>query len=547
MGKKILLLLFIVITVVACNRQSTETEKLLENAYIDHLSIDGTTCTEGKTLYNVSTDYATVIKITFSKPIETSLLDSTKLYFSNTLNYHIIDSGDSNTLVIQIDDSLKHEKNYHLYLNKGQNFGINLIDDYVYSFKTVIDSTYKFPVISDDSLLTLVQQKTFSYFWYYGHPVSGLARERYGSGETVTMGGSGFGIMAIPVAIERGFITRQEGLERMQTIVDFLENKANRFHGAFPHWMNGTTGAVIPFSTKDDGGDLVETAFLMEGLLTVGQYFSTGNTAERLLSAQIDSLYADVEWDWYTQNKNALYWHWSPNYGFDINMQISGWNEALIVYVLAASSPTHPITKEIYENGWADNGNIMNGNSYYDITLPLGQGYGGPMFFEHYSFLGLDPRNLSDQYANYWLQATAHAQINEAYCAANPKKYEGYSKQCWGLTACDIQNGYSACSPTNDLGTIAPTAAIASMPYTPEKSMKALKFFYYILGDKTWGEYGFYDSFDLSTSWYASSYLAIDQGPIVDMIENYRTGLLWNLFMQRSDIQSGLTKLGFSY
>jgi hypothetical protein len=190
---------------------------------------------------------------------------------------------------------------------------------------------------------------------------------------------------------------------------------------------------------------------------------------------------------------------------------------------------------------------MKNGKTFYDIMLPLGYDYGGPLFFAHYSFLGLDPRNLSDSYANYWTQNTAHSLINYKYCVANPKKYRGYSAKCWGLTASDIQNSYSASSPTNDLGVIAPTAALSSIPYTPEQSMEALKFFYYVLGDKLWGTYGFYDSFNLTSRWFADSYIAIDQGPIVCMIENYRSGLLWNLFMSNTDIKSGLDKLGFSY
>jgi hypothetical protein len=286
----------------------------------------------------------------------------------------------------------------------------------------------------------------------------------------------------------------------------------------------------------------------MEGLLTVQSYFKNGNAAEQAMCANIETLYENVEWTWFQQNgQQKLFWHWSPDYGWAINMQISGWDEALIIYVLAASSPTHPITKAVYDNGWALNGGIKNGKSFYGITLPLGPDYGGPMFFAHYSFLGLDPRHLSDSYANYWQQNTAHAQINYQYCVANPKMNYGYGINCWGLTASDIQNSYTASSPTNDVGVIAPTAALSSFPYTPVESMRALHFFYYTLGDKIWGTYGFNDAFNLNQGWFATSYLAIDQGPIVAMIENYRTGLLWNLFMQNTNVQAGLTKLGFTY
>lgn len=421
--------------------------------------------------------------------------------------------------------------------------GLNL------TFYTKVDSSLKFPEISDDELLTLVQQQTFKYFWDFGHPVSGMARERNTSDATVTSGGSGFGVMAIIVAIERGFISREEGVDRLETIVDFL-TEADRFHGAWSHWMNGTSGKTIPFSTNDDGGDLVETAFMIQGLLTARQYLNGGNPQEYQLISKINTLWRSVEWDWYTQGgQDVLYWHWSPNNGWKMNMPIKGWNEALIIYVLAASSTTHSVDADVYTKGWAQDGAIKNtgSNSYYGYTLPLRSDMGGPLFFSHYSFLGLDPRNLSDQFANYWTQNVRHSKINHAYCADNPQNYVGYSNRCWGLTASDGFSGYSAHSPNNDKGVITPTAALSSMPYTPEESMEALRFFYYILGDKLWGEYGFYDAFDVTNSWTANSFLAIDQGPIIVMIENYRTNLLWDLFMSCPEIQNGLTKLGFTY
>ncbi|MDR2813504.1 MAG: beta-glucosidase [Prevotellaceae bacterium] len=405
-----------------------------------------------------------------------------------------------------------------------------------------------FEQISDDSLLTLVQARTLKYFWDFGHPTSGLARERTSSGDVVTSGGSGFGLMALLVGIERGFITREDGLARFTKAVDFLQSKADRFHGAFPHWLNGHTGKTVSFSPDDNGGDLVETAYLMQGLLAVREYFKAGASAQEVsLCAAIQALWEGVEWDWYRQNEqNALYWHWSPDKGWKMNMKITGWNECLIVYVLAASSPTHAIPKSAYDEGWARNGAIRNGRQYYGVTLPLGENMGGPLFFEHYSFLGLDPRSLRDAYANYWEQTVAHARINYSYCVANPKQYAGYTASCWGLTASDIPNGYTASSPTNDVGVIAPTAALASFPYTPNESMAALRFFYYALGQKLWTQYGFRDSFNLSKNWFASDHLAIDQGPIVVMIENYRTGLLWKLFMSDPEIQAGLIKLGFT-
>jgi len=351
--------------------------------------------------------------------------------------------------------------------------------------------------------------------------------------------------MAMVAGVSRQFITRAQGLARMQTIVAFLL-KAQTFHGAFPHWMNGATGVVVPFSTQDDGADLVETAYLMEGLLTARQYYDANSAAETQLRTDINTLWNNVEWDWFTQGgQNTLYWHWSPDYGWSTNMQVNGWDEALITYVLAAASTTHPITKAVYDNGWAGKGSMKNGNTYFNTVLPLGPAEGGPLFFAHYSFLGINPNGLSDVYASYDVQNKAHATINYNYCVANPAGHYGYGANCWGLTASDIESGYTASSPTNDVGTIAPTAAIASLPYTPTQSMQALRYFYYKLGDKTWGPYGFYDAFDLDNTWFASSDLAIDEGPIVVMIENYRSGLLWNLFMSCPEVKTGMKSLGF--
>ncbi|GAA4320757.1 glucoamylase family protein [Mucilaginibacter gynuensis] len=504
----------------------------------------------GFTYVNLNT--APVIKISFSEALNKTSVSSAIAFKSNSgtnVTYAATYEDGDKTVIIKPSAALQYLTKYTVSVSTGLKSAKDgsLQSAVTVNLTTAIDSTDKFPQISDNALLDLVQRQTLKYFWEFGHPVSGLARERNTSGDVVTTGGSGFGIMAIIAGSSRNFITRADALVRMQKIVGFLKDKAVKFHGAFPHWLNGATGAVQPFSEKDNGADLVETAFLMEGLLSARQYFNGANTAETTLRADINTLWDGVEWDWFRQNnQNVLYWHWSPNYNWDINMQIRGWNEALVVYALAASSNTHAIPKTVYDNGWANNGAIKNGASYYGVQLPLGEERGGPLFFEHYSFLGINPNGLTDAYANYETQTKAHTLINHNYCVANPKNYTGYSADCWGLTASDINNGYTASSPANDVGVIAPTAAISSMPYTPAESMKALKFFYYKLGDKMWGDYGFYDAFSLNEPWFANSYLAIDQGPIMVMIENYRSGLLWNLFMSCPEVKKGMKDIGFS-
>ena len=404
--------------------------------------------------------------------------------------------------------------------------------------------------LSDSALLDVVQRQTFRYFWDFGHPVSGLARERsnnsynYGS-EVVTIGGSGFGIMGIVVATERKWITREQADDRLLKIVRFLY-RADSFHGVFPHWLNGETGKVIPFGRKDDGADLVETSYMFEGLLCARQYYNADNAKEREIRDRINGLWNDIEWSWFTRHgQDVLYWHWSPNNGWAMNFPIHGFNECLITYILAESGTRYPVPASVYHKGWAQGSFFENGKTFYGYKLPLGFDYGGPLFFSQYSFMGLDPKGLKDEYADYWEQNQNHTLINRAYCVDNPKKFKGYGENCWGLTASDNYEGYSAQSPTNDLGVISPTAALSAFPYAPKYSMQALRHFYYDLGDKIWGEYGFTDAFSESHNWYGKSYLAIDQGPIVVMIENYRSGLLWNLFMSCPEVKAGLKKLNF--
>jgi hypothetical protein len=417
-------------------------------------------------------------------------------------------------------------------------------------------------VLTDEQLLDLSQKDALKYFWDYAETNSKLARERYHTNDpsleanVVTTGGSGFGLMTILVGIERGFVPRGQAVARLQTSLNFLQN-AQRFHGAWPHWMDGNTGNVIPFGTKDNGGDLVETSFICQSLICIREYFKNGSAEEQALTQQADTLWKGVEWDWYTKGgEHALYWHWSPNYAWEMNFKLEGYNECLITYIMAASSTTHPVGAAAYNEGWARSGAIVNGSSMYNLPVIFNYngatGSVGPMFWSHYSYMGLDPRGLSDTYANYWNLTQNHAKIMHAFSVDNPNNFEGYSDSVWGLTASYTRNpdgttGYTAHAPNNDTGVISPTAALSSFPYTPAESMKALRFLY---EDTTWksrliGVAGPYDAFSIHYNWVTPRYLAIDQGTIAPMIENYRTGMLWNLFMQAPEVQQGLLNLGF--
>jgi hypothetical protein len=425
--------------------------------------------------------------------------------------------------------------------------------------------------LSDEDLLETVQRQTFRYFWHYAHPNSGMTRERSNTvkadfyldfineaddepnlsrgtfgPEACAVGGTGFGLLATIVAVERRWISREAALDRLIQIVDFLA-KADSYHGIYPHFINGDTGKAIAFDRLDDGADVVETSYLMMGLLSARSYFNENTVKERYLARRINEMWNAANWSWHVNNDNRLLWHWSPRNGFDRNFPVKGWNEALITYIISASSSRHPITRGVYEKTWVGTRNWRNGKSYYGYNLPLGNSNGGgPLFFSQYTFMGVDPNSLTDDHGiDYAEQTRNHTLINRAYSIDNPKKYKGYGEKAWGLTAGDSVKGYVAHSPEDDRGVIQPTAALSSMPYTPSFSMQALRYFYEEKGEKLWTNYGFVDGFSEQFEWYARSHLAIDQGPIVVMIENYRSGLLWKIFMSIPEIQYGMKQLGF--
>lgn len=403
--------------------------------------------------------------------------------------------------------------------------------------------------LPDDALLEAVQRQTFRYFWDGADAASGMALDRRTDGShpdgKVAVGGTGFGVMAMIVAVERGWVTREAALSRLRQIVDTLL-RADRYHGTYAHFIDGTSGKTIPMTPKDDAADLVETSFLIMGLLCVRQYFSENTEPVRRLRTDIDRLWHEVEWNWFTQGgRDVLYWHWSPNNGWAMNHEIHGWNECLITYLLAVASPRHAIAPAVYHRGFASGPGFRNGHAYYGTELPLGMAYGGPLFFAHYSFCGLDPHGLVDRYADYGDLNRRHVQINRAHCVVNPKGFKGYGETCWGLTASDDPDGYLAHAPDVDNGTITPTAALASLPYAPAEVMQVLRHFLGVHGRKIWREYGFVDAFCEQRGWVAETFLAIDQGPIVVMMENHRTGLLWKLFMSVPEVQAGLLALDF--
>ena len=493
----------------------------------------------------IEDNFAT-IELHFSEQID-------KNSVSEAVNWSSISSSISyadndTTLILQSNSSLPFLTQYFITVstNLKSTSGVNLSSPVSLSISTGIDPSNKFAEISDDSLLDLIQSTTFNFFWNYSSETSGLVGDKSSaSKDYCSIGATGFGLMTVPPAIERGFITKEEGLIRLQKITTFLENKVSSFKGFFPHYVNGVTGAVIA-DGELDGWDALETSFLMMGLLTNRQYFNGSSTEETNLRNSINTLYQNVEWTYFQNNQDVIYWSYNPTGEWE--NPIRGWNETLVTYILAASSTTHSINKAIYDKGFARNGDMKNGNEFYGFTLPLGSSFGGPLYLSQFSFLGINPIGLSDAYADYEIQTKNHALINHAYCMTNPGKYYGYSDSSWGLTAGASKDGYVQASPSNDIGHIYPSAAVASLPYAPIESMKAIKYFYYTLGDILWTEYGFTDSFSFNTYpyWVSNEVFGYDQLNMFCAIENYRSGLIWNLFTSCPEVKVGMKKLGFT-
>ena len=444
-------------------------------------------------------------------------------------------------------------RNYHLDFvpSEGKNSTVH------YRISTVVqgresayaEATATIRDFTDDELLDMYQRYTFRYFWEGAHQASGMALERTnGNGRTVASGATGMGLMAMIVAHEREFEPREEIKDRILKILNFLEN-CDRHHGAWSHWYNGDTFRTQPFSTNDNGGDIVETSFVAQGLLALKNYFDGPDQKSTAIRAKADLLWRGIDWNWYRNGgQNVLFWHWSPDKGFVMNMKVTGWNESLVTYVMAASSPTHSVPLAVYDQGWARNGQMVSRRNFYGYDISLSPNWGGPLFWIHYSHLGINPKGLKDKYADYWQEHVHTAKIHHAYAVANPKGFLNYSAKNWGLTASDDPYGYTAHEPmNNDNGTISPTAALSSIPYTPQESMQAFKYFYRERGQQLFGLYGPYDAFNDQLNWVQEAYIGIDQGPIVVMIENYRTGLLWKATMKDPDLQAGLAKLGFQF
>lgn len=409
---------------------------------------------------------------------------------------------------------------------------------------------------TDTDLLDLEQRAAFYFFWYASNPNTGVSLDRMTNPTLGATGSTGFGLTTYPIAVERGWITRTQAAERTLKVLRFYRDTADRFHGFYPHFLNSETGKVIELFDKDNGADIVESAYFFAGALTCRQYFTGADAVESEIRQIATDLYNAADWQFVRRNTAGdtlqnLSWWWSPTYGFQNGGRVTGFNEAMIVYLLALGSPTHAVPASVYHQGWA--GSYRRNQSHYGIPLQV-ESWSSSLFTYQYTPCWVDFRNKQDAYANYFETSRNATLINRQWCIANTGHYVGYSDSLWGLTACDGPGyspfrGYDARGPfQSDDGTIAPTAALASMPFTPNESLAALRYMFDHHRDGLWGAYGFKDAFNLTANpdWFDPDYIGIDQGPIVIMIENYRSQLIWNLFMSSPEVAAAMAKAGFT-
>ena len=399
-----------------------------------------------------------------------------------------------------------------------------------------------------DTLLTEIQEASFRYFYNFSHPVSGLPREGAHGWwkDCASAGSTGMAFFNFVVGIERGFITREQGVDRVLKMLRFLDQKTEKFRGAFPHWIDGTEGYAHVFSEFDDGADLVETAFIAEGLLLAREYFEKESFKEAAIREISDRLWKGIDWECFVHEINpgqrALLWHWSPKHEWKMNLPIQGFNECVIAYVLGIGSPTHPIDPEVYWEGWEKKGDNYGKNfEVLGVQMDLAFGFGSPLFLTHYSYMGLNPKAVTYKGTDYHDIFSRMCLAQKRYMPTRANEFKGYDGDLWGLTASLSPDGYKVHGPGHDdNGTITPTASLSSFPYLPESCESALIEMFVKYGEKLWGPYGFYDAFNPTRDWVGENFIGIDVGPIAPMIENYRTGLCWKYFMKAPEIQKAV-------
>lgn len=406
------------------------------------------------------------------------------------------------------------------------------------------DNTYAPMVVR--SAMNEQQQKVVNYFFTGANEQTGMALNSSSNKTILTTGATGFGIMNLIIGVERGWINREEAARQIVKITRFLK-RADRFAGAWAHWYK-PDGRMVPFGSQMQAGEIVETAFMMGGLLTASEYFTGGSDDEKEIRKATEEFWNSIEWNHFVKD-GMLYWIWHQDKN-SYELPLVGWNETLLVYILAMAAPdAHKVSPDIYKNCWQGYNFANLTRKTYGYSLPLGtDDNGGPLFLSQYSFLGLDPRYMQDQYAFYWTQNVSHTLINRHYCVYEAPKEYRYSEYDWGLTACEgcgEHPDYMSRDPKNDDGIIAPTAALSAFPYTPFYSTQVLLNLKNNYSDLN-GKYGFGVSYCPADKSVGKNYLAMEHAPIAIMMENYRSGLIWKLLMQNEHVQKGLQLAGIA-
>jgi hypothetical protein len=402
---------------------------------------------------------------------------------------------------------------------------------------------------STDALLDSLQHTSFLYFWNEANPSNGLIKDRSASGSPCSIAAVGFGLTAICIGVDHGWVTRTAGRDRVLTALRTFWNGPQGsgssgyigYKGFFYHFLDMNTA----LRTWDSELSTIDTALLLAGILDAKQYFTLSDPSETEIRSLADSIYRRVDWPFMQNYNPGILLGWKPGTGFLGYGQWIGYNEAMILYILALGSPTHPVAATAW-NTWTSGYQWQTWYGYSYVVFP-------PLFGHQYSHCWIDFRDIADTYMHtkgitYFENSRRATLAQRAYCAANPGRFIGYSDTLWGLTACDGPNGYKArgAPPAqNDDGTIAPTASISSIPFAPEVVIPTVQNMYNSFKPYLWSIYGFRDAFNLNVGWWDTDVLGIDQGPIIIMIENYKTGSVWSRFMQNADIARGLAQAGF--
>lgn len=389
--------------------------------------------------------------------------------------------------------------------------------------------------MTDNEFLDLVQKRAAMFFWQEADPRTGLVPDRARNfapraGRVANLAATGFGLTALIIAQERGWLSRDQVYNRTLTTLQFARDRLFHKEGFSYHWLNTRTGAREWNSEVSS----VDTALFLAGALFAGEYYRGTRVAEIA-----DHLYRRANWKWMCNGRKFVCHGYRPESQSFLKYHWGAYCETLLVDVLAIGSPTFPIDAK----AWHDmTRKVRSYKSYRCIALP-------PLFTHQYHNLWVDFRGLHDGVADYFENARTATLANRQYCIDGMKRHSTYGPDSWGLTACDGPQGYRVYGAppgrAKDDGTVAPTAPGGSFAFTPKESLAALKHMYYTYKPRIWGRYGFCDAYNVDKDWNASDVIAINLGPIVLAIENHRTGMVWKHFMKIAHVRRAIKRIGF--